>query len=178
MKRLSICAITLLLMCPLFGQNIEPSFWTDLTIVANSTKIDLAIDYSDAEILGEDFAVFAANEPEWEQYEAEIRNKFIRAFNEEANDGPYPHRIGSYPDAEYQMLVKVTRVTDRGSDINADLYLLNLNGEVVFFRRVNGEKGQVGSVCNLMGDAFEDLGESVGKKFYWCARVLKHYLGW
>lgn len=178
MKHFSLCALLLFAICPLFGQNAEPNFWTDLSVVANATKIDLQIDFSEAEILGEDFADFVANEADWSKSEPEIRKKFIRAFNEEANDGPYPHRLGTYPDAEYRMLIKVTRVTDKGSDVNADLYLLNASDEVVFFRRVNGERGRIGSVCNLMEDAFEDLGESLGSKFYWCARVLRHYLGW
>ena len=178
MKHISLSVLLLLAMCPLFGQNAEGSFWTDLSVVANATKIDLQIDFTDAEILGEDFADFAAAEPEWAQCEPAIRKKFIRAFNEEANDGPYPHRLGDFPDADYRMVLKVTRVTDKGSDVNADLSLVNAAGEVVFFRRVNGERGRVGSVCNLMEDAFEDLGESLGTKFYWCARVLRHYLGW
>ena len=138
----------------------------------------LEIDYSDADVLGQEFGEFVAGEADWEKNAPEIRAKFIKAFNAEANDGPYPHRLGDYKDVEYKMVLMVTRVAERGTDVNANMFIYNAQDKVVFSHRVNGEGGQVGSVSNLMGDALADMGESVGKKFYWFARDVRNYLGW
>ena len=116
---------------------------------------------------------FVAGEANWSGYEPEIRSKFIRAFNEEANDGAFPHRVGSYPDAEYTMVIHVSKVDDRGSNVKGTMDIVNARGEVVFTHKVEGNEGRFGSVCNLMGDAFREMGEDIGQSFYLHARVKK-----
>ena len=83
--------------------------WADLEFLRDSKKLNLVIDYTAADILGEDYEDFVAGEVEWSLYEPEIRSKFIRAFNAEADDGPFPHRVGNYPDAEYTLVIRVKK---------------------------------------------------------------------
>ena len=147
--------------------------WSDLEFLRDSRRLNLIIDYSSADILGEDFEDFVAGEAEWNSYEPEIRSKFIRAFNEQADDGPSPHRVGTYPDAEYTLVIHVKKVDDDGSNVKGTMNIVNSEGEVLFTRKVEGNEGRFGSVCNLMGDAFREMGEDVGQSFYHHARTHK-----
>lgn len=157
----------------LMAQKAVESKWSELEFLNDSRRLNLVIDYSTADILGEDFEDFVAGEAEWNSYEAEIRSKFIRAFNEEADDGPYPHRVGTYPDAEYTLVIHVKKVDDKGSNVKGVMNVLSINGMVLFTHEVEGNEGRFGSVCNLMGDAFREMGEDVGGKFYHHARMHK-----
>lgn len=164
MRKLSVLLTILFLAAlPLGAQIAKGSSWTALSCVYNIQKIDLSIDYSDADILGEEFEEFVKGEANWSNYEPEIRSRFIRAFNQEANDGRHPHRLGTYEDSACKMVIKVTKVRDKGSEVWGTLYLYDAEGNILFARKIKGEKGRFGSVCNLMGDAFDELGEVIGK---------------
>lgn len=173
MKRAYI--ILSLILWSLFSsaQNPVQYKWADLGFISDTRKLNLVIDYSSADILGEDFVDFVAGEANWGSYEPEIRSKFIRAFNEEADKGTYPHRVGNYPDAEYTIVIHVGKVDDRGSNIKGTMDIVNAQGELVFTHKVEGNEGRFGSVCNLMGDALREMGEDIGQSFYHHARVKK-----
>ena len=173
MKRVLIILSTILWSVMLSAQTPVENKWSDLEFLRDSRKLNLVIDYTSADILGEDYEDFVAGEAEWSSYEPEIRSKFIRAFNEEADDGLYPHRVGTYPEAEFTVVIYVKKVDDSGSNVKGTLNIINSEGEVLFIHKVEGNEGRFGSVCNLMGDAFREMGEDVGQNFYRHARVHK-----
>jgi hypothetical protein len=173
MKRLIILFSIVLFSMVVMAQKPVENKWAELEFLHNSRKINLVIDYSEADIVGEDYEDFVAGEPDWKTSEPEIRSKFIRAFNEEADDGSYPHRVGTYPDAQYNMIINVKKVGDRGSNVKGVMRITNAEGEVLFIHSVEGNEGRFGSVCNLMGDAFREMGEDLGQRFYHNARIRK-----
>ena len=128
MKRIIIALAAAIICIPALGQKPVDSKWKDLLFLWDAKKIALVIDYSDADILGEDFQDFIKGEANWDKYEPEIRSKFVRAFNTEADDGPYPHRIGSYDDAQYTIVINVQRVTQDGSEIFAVVQIVDTEG--------------------------------------------------
>jgi len=167
MKKLFALITAALLIMPLYAEDA----WKELSFLASVKKINLVIDYSEADIVGEDFEDFVQGEKEWDTYEQEIRSKFVRAFNQEANDGDYPHRVGNYEDSKYTLVLKVKTVTKKGSEIHTKVLVTNQEGKVVFVRDDEWcEKGKYGSVPNLMGDAMGKMGMELGKKFFFNAR--------
>ena len=170
MKRAYIILSLILWSLFLSAQNPVQYKWADLGFISDTRKLNLVIDYSSADILGDDFVDFVAGEANWGSYEPEIRSKFIRAFNEEADDGAYPHRLGNYPDADYTMIIHVLKVDDRGSNVKGTMDIVGAVGDVLFTHNVEGNQGRFGSVCNLMGDAFTEMGEDIGQEFFFHAR--------
>ena len=170
MKRVFIILLLILWPVMLLAQKPVQNKWSDLEFLCDSKKLNLIIDYSSADILGEDFVDFVAGEVNWNSYEPEIRSKFIRAFNEEADDGAYPHRLGNYPDADYTMIIHVLKVDDRGSNVKGTMDIVDAVGDVIFTHNVEGNQGRFGSVCNLMGAAFTEMGEDIGQEFFSHAR--------
>lgn len=167
MKKLFTIIIAALMILPLYAENP----WKDLSFLGSVKKINFVIDYSEADIVGEEFEDFVAGEVEWETYAQEIRSKFVRAFNQEANDGDYPHRVGNYDDAKYTLVLKVQSVTAKGSEIHTKVLVANQDGEVLFKREDEWcKRGTFGSVCNLMGDAMGKMGTEIGRKFFFNAR--------
>jgi len=173
MKRIYLIVSLVFLTTPLLAQYGAGSRWSELGFLAQSRKLNLVIDYSFADMLGEDYVDFVAGEADWDRYAPEIRSRFIRAFNSEADDGPFPHRIGSYQDADYVIYIHVRKVHDGGSVVKGVMDITDAEGNVFFSREVEGNEGRFGSVCNLMGDAFEELGEDVGRCFFRYARARK-----
>lgn len=62
---------------------------------------------------------------------------------------------------------------DSGSNVKGTMNIINPKGEVLFTHKVEGNEGRFGSECNLMGDAFREMGEDVGQSFYHHARTHK-----
>lgn len=164
-KKILFSLILSLLIVPVYAQKVQDTPWSQLSQVAETRKINFEIDYSKADILGEDYADFVAGDAAWATDEGEIRSRFIRSFNTEADDGRYPHRLGSYGESDVKMLIKILEVRESGSSVSGLLFLYKEN-KLVFIRKVYAEKGRVGSVGNLMGDAMEVIGESLGSKFF------------
>lgn len=77
-----------------------------MSCVYNIQKIDLSIDYSDADILGEEFEEFVKGEA-------------------------------------HKMVIKVTKVRDKGSEVWGTLYLYDAEGNILFARKIKGEEGRL-----------------------------------
>ena len=148
----------------------EKSPWSELSFLANDPLLNLFLDFSEAEILHQEARDFIANEPNWASGIAEVEAKFISNFNKRADKGKTPHRVGHYADAPYTLLLKVTTVEDKGSEINGYLCILDIEGNIVFCRKFEAEDGVAGSVLNLMGDAMTGYGEDLGDSFRLHAR--------
>ena len=168
MKRILI--LVLLLVAPIFvfAQKLNDS--KNLGAIADETKLDLIIDFSEASILGVDFEDWVTGEPDWEQSYSTIRVKFMQAFNSSADKGKKPHKVGNAPNSNYVVYVKVQKVKDDWSEVHALVSVKNRDGEVIFADSIKGEQGRFGSVANLMGDAMEDMGWKVGRLIFRNAR--------
>jgi hypothetical protein len=63
------------------------------------------------------------------------------------------------------LVILPLKVTEKGSHIQGFFRIADKSGKEVFTHRFDNEAGIFGSALNLMGDAFEDLGEELGKAF-------------
>ena len=103
---------------------------------------------------------FIAQELDWDKGLAEMKTKFIQAFNEKSSV-----RAVTSKETDYTLTIIPLTVTESGSHIKGILSITNKEGVEVFQHRFDNEAGMFGSAINLMGDAFEDLGEELGKIF-------------
>ncbi|GEM_PF-2988729 len=143
----------------------EKSPWQDLSVLADVMNLNLVLDFSEATILHRDVSDFIATEPDWDTGIAEVEGRFMSTFNEGANWGSTPHKAGHYSDAEYTLVIKVTSVEDKGSEISGYVCIIDAVKQIVFSRDFNTEAGRYGSVLNLMGDAMEEFGDDLGDTF-------------
>lgn len=167
MMRYSFTAITgiLLALCA-YAQDVPEQDWDDLPFLAESKHISLDFDFTDADILGVPFEEYLKAKPNWTADLIDMRSKFIEAFNDGADHGRYPHCIVSSREPHnYKMVIKVKTVDQRGTNILATLFIYDNEGHELFRRHVQGHRGQVGTLENLMGDAFEEMGEDIGGEF-------------
>lgn len=163
MKKKYLVLFLILLSLPLYGQKLNS--WKNLSVIANTRDLNCVIDYSGASILNETFDDWVKGEPDWDSSFYEICSKFRQSFNGNADKGKHPHRVGTFPDAEYSLVLHVLKVKDKGSNVQVQFEVVTKDGEVIFSQKGEGKQGRYGSVANLMSDAFEDLGGKLGLSF-------------
>lgn len=160
MKKYFLLSILACLSLSIFAQNTPENSWKDLSFLDGQSQINFTVDFSRAIILDLDVEEFIAQEPDWDEGLAEMRAKFIQSFNEKS-----PVKAVTGEDTDYMLVVLPLSVTEKGSHIKGFLRIADKSGKEVFTHRFDNEAGIFGSALNLMGDAFEDLGEELGKTF-------------
>lgn len=74
--------------------------------------------------------------------------------------------VGQYPESKYTIVYKLSSIDD-DKDSKGQLMIIETasNKEVALISNANRSAGTFGSFFNLLGDAFEDLGQKTGKIF-------------
>jgi len=160
MKKYLLLSILACLSLSIFAQNTPENSWKDLSFLDGQSQINFTVDFSRAIILDMDVEEFIAQEPDWDEGLAEMRAKFIQAFNEKS-----PVKAVTGEDTDYMLVILPLKVTEKGSHVQGFFRIADQSGKEVFTHRFDNEAGIFGSALNLMGDAFEDLGEELGKAF-------------
>lgn len=160
MKRYLFISILAFLSLSLFAQTEKENSWKDLSFLSGEAQINFAVDFSRAIILDMDVEEFIAQEPDWDEGLAEMKAKFIQSFNKKS-----PIKAVTGEDTDYALVILPLKVTEKGSHIAGILKITDKSGNEVFLHRFDNEAGIFGSALNLMGDAFEDLGEEMGNIF-------------
>ena len=165
MKKILLYLSLIALPALSFAQKVKDHPWQDLSFLSGQSKINLVIDFSEATILNMDATDFISQESDWEKGVVEMRTKFIQAFNNKSKV-----RAANSTDTDYTLTIIPLTVTEKGSHVKGNLRITDKGGNEIFLHSFNNEAGMFGSAINLMGDAFEDLGEKLGKTFKKYAR--------
>ena len=173
MKSFAVACFALIIVSFGFAPSHGIDDWNNLRITANERKINFQIDWSGAIIQNIDYPEWVEGEKDWKGSEAELRNKFIKSFNGITDNGDYPHRLGNYAEAPYSLILHIVNVNEDGSMIQAVVSVVDDHENTIFQKEHFSNKGHWGSTINLMGDALEEMGRSVGNNFYRYARPDK-----
>lgn len=172
MKRLITTAAfaMMFILAAVTTSNAQQNYnWSQLWIaLENQSSIDFQIDFSDAYIDNVPAAQFIEKkkeEKDWDVEFTKMQVRFLRKFNNRTMKTSSSLTAGNRPDAPIILIIKVIDVTDRGANILAKCIIKRkLDGQILFCHSVQTDKGVAGSVLNLMGDSFEEMGEFLGKK--------------
>lgn len=103
-------------------------------------------------------------------YGGDYRGKFDRdtreilvEFVEEFNDVEAPLMLTVSRNAPLHMTVVVKEVSRKGNIVKCDYVISKSHGPQVAVIEMTSREGRIGSFTNLMGDAFEEAGEDLGK---------------
>lgn len=103
------------------------------------------------------------------QFDKDAR-KMLAEFVEEFNDVDAPLMLTVSRNAPLHMTVVVKEVSRKGNIVKCDYVISKNRGPQVAVIEMTSKEGRVGSFINLMGDAFEEAGEDMGK---FIKRMLK-----
>lgn len=158
MKRIVLSILLITAVLPLFAQKNLDS-WKRLDPLRGQ-EINFGLDFSNAQIMGQNANDFIASREDWKNEHQEIWCRMVNAFNSYA----YKSTLGGYRESEYTLLIQPVLVDDDGSTIDGWTQVVNSKGEVIFCRSFHVSEGHFGSVTNLMGDALAKYAEKLGKK--------------
>lgn len=159
------------LVTKVFCQRIETG---SLNCLRGEKELNFCIDFSKGKIVGmseQDFiwkmSMKDSRGDAWPEYwrnecYREFLSKFcLNAFDETQDVGL---KIGVFPDANYTAILLVETVDDDG-EISGKMRIEETKTgiEKAVLMKVHGEGGRWGTIENLIGDAMERTGKSVGK---------------
>ena len=156
---------TLLIFSAIFtaanAQKINGSFAS----LREEARIQMNIDFSEADIMGMSEAEFTEYEEDWTHDKVQILNLFYENVNDALKGNLV---VGNYKqETDYTLDLVVRTVNSRG-DYDCDLYLYrNMDdGSQEFVAEalgVNARGGKIGTKLNLMKDGAKHTGKELGK---------------
>ena len=153
MKRILITSALLLLAITASSQARLDSP-KNLRQMAGQSNINLVIFWKSALIVDVPFNEWVKGEPDWAESETEIRLRFMKSFNGEARRFGAPFRVGTHPDADFTLVIRVVDVTNDGSKVTSEVSFIDKDRTPIYSDLWVFDDGMFGSVANLMGDAF------------------------
>ncbi len=171
MKRFVVISICLAVVMGLSAQSEKENAWSDLSKFAEEVTFRYEIDFSKAIINAMDVEDFILQEDRWQDGVRTMNDRFMTAFNKEAYIGTSPHRIVPSKETPYTITLRVMQVSTtlfskRKTTITAVVVITDASGKEVFTKSIEGREGLFGTNMNLMGDAIENIGTTLGKAFY------------
>ena len=140
----------------LYSQNVTKGSFDALS---EESIVSLKIDYTNALINGIPFDIFLDIEDNWEKGYKEILLKLISSVNKASQSIKYTTK----ETCNYHLIFKANKV-DRDGETYGSLILLDKEGNTIGEADgFDADGGTFGSQMNLMGDAAEELGNSIGK---------------
>lgn len=154
----------------------------DFGPLMTTRDFNLVFDFSDATVSGRKFTDFARMTSRRKMEPEKWLDRFYRDLNRETfefidefNDNSRQWKICFDETLPTTLVVKIRTIdSEDGGDYTADYAFVNTaTGQVIAGVRMTAEGGTYGSFTNLMGDAFEDAGESLARKFTSATRKYK-----
>ena len=163
MRRLSVLAVSLFLVVGASAQKLKEG---DLSFLKGENKLHVVFDYSDLKIEGKKETVFLEKKgdkwaTDWNNAKSEFFEKFTKNANMVLIDKDLDLRIGNFPDAKYQITIKVLTLDDDW-DMTTEVYFAK-DSKILAVVDLKGSAGKFGSPTNLTGDAMKDAGTRFGK---------------
>ncbi len=137
----------------------------------NEKQLNVIIDYSDViidELSEVEFLEMQAIKggDEWStKWENEIKDDLYKKFTGYMNlnfIGEYEIRAGNFPNANFQALVKLETISERGTTKASVVFTKVNSEEEITTVYIYGAGGTYGSRENLMGDGFQRAGDQLG----------------
>ena len=110
MKRIILLSALAIVSLNLFAQRAKEQSWKDLSLLLGQSRISLVVDFSKADILNMDAEDFIAQELDWDKGLAEMKTKFIQAFNEKSSV-----RAVTSKETDYTLTIIPLTVTESGT---------------------------------------------------------------
>jgi hypothetical protein len=177
MKKVLLIAIAILFLVK--DNNAQRLEQGSLDFVNGEKELNIIFDFSNVKINGRSEKEFIELQTirggeKWKnKWENTTKKVLFQKFVDYANlnlIGKYDLRIGDYPNANYQVNVKIITISEYGS-VYADVKFSKINSdETLASLFISGSGGSFGTKENLMGDGFKRAGDKLGillaKKLY------------
>ena len=157
-KTLSILLCFILCSCMCVAQKITEG---SIGCLKNEQKINMICNFDNCLIDKIPASLVKEKRQNWDEGVSEIISRFSLAV---AKKSHLLISMGDFPDAKYTLIYYLSNIDD-DQDCRGYMVLQEtVTGTVVAkIEKANGSAGTYGSFFNLLGDAFEDLGEEIGQ---------------
>ena len=157
MKKITTALLFMLTIA--LGANAQKFTYGDMSVLSNTSYVNLVVDFNKAEIHGMSEKEFYSYEPDYKKDKPGIVG-LIYEYAQRKCTGLI--HIGRYEDAAYTLVCTINSVSVKGNYVS-ELKLFDSKGKMIaHVEDIKGKGGVFGTKLNLMKDGAESTGKAIG----------------
>ena len=132
-----------------------------LSVLQDQKQVNMICDFDNCTVDKHSIEYAKDQHDNWDLGVMEITKRFSDGYNDKSK---HYSKFGNFPDAKYTLIYHLIDIDDdQDTKGTIDIIETQTKELVVHIEKANGSAGMFGSFFNLLGDAFENLGQKLGK---------------